>query len=192
MFNEEPKPWQNKDEFLWLINKVEAYTKPLQSILEIGMGMGGSFKFWEELTEKKGLLIGIDNFSDCMTNQKIMEEKIKKNNWKVIIGNSQNSETVNQVLKFLNGKKLDLLFIDGDHEETVFKDYSNYSPLVRRGGLIIFHDCGEPSIFYHPKDASSTNRWSRGGDPVAKKCFEEIKAEKERLQYDQGTGIVYV
>jgi len=36
---------------------------------------------------------------------------------------------------------IDLLFIDGNHEiEAVVKDYEQWSPLVRPGGLIAFHD----------------------------------------------------
>ncbi|RPH56645.1 MAG: class I SAM-dependent methyltransferase, partial [Acidobacteria bacterium] len=36
---------------------------------------------------------------------------------------------------------LDVLFIDGDHSyEGVRRDFEMYRPLVREGGLIVFHD----------------------------------------------------
>jgi predicted O-methyltransferase YrrM len=45
------------------------------------------------------------------------------------------------VKKILNGNQLDFLFIDGDHSyEGVKKDFEMYSPLVRKGGIIAFHD----------------------------------------------------
>jgi hypothetical protein len=37
--------------------------------------------------------------------------------------------------------EVDFLFIDGDHSyEGVKKDFEMYSPLVKSGGLIAFHD----------------------------------------------------
>jgi len=40
--------------------------------------------------------------------------------------------------------QLDFLFIDGDHSrEGVWADFRLYSPLVRAGGLIAFHDVSE-------------------------------------------------
>jgi hypothetical protein len=43
--------------------------------------------------------------------------------------------------------KIDFLFIDGDHRYSgVKKDWKLYSPLVKRNGLIVFHD-----ILPHPK-----------------------------------------
>lgn len=37
--------------------------------------------------------------------------------------------------------KLDFLFIDGDHTyEGVKKDFEDYSPFVKPGGLVVFHD----------------------------------------------------
>jgi predicted O-methyltransferase YrrM len=41
----------------------------------------------------------------------------------------------------IHRKKLDFLFIDGDHTyEGVKGDFEMYGPLVQKGGLIAFHD----------------------------------------------------
>ena len=41
----------------------------------------------------------------------------------------------------MNGKKIDVLFIDGDHTyHGVKKDFEMYEPLVEKDGIIIFHD----------------------------------------------------
>ena len=43
--------------------------------------------------------------------------------------------------KLLPPGGIDFLFCDGDHTyEGVKKDYEMYSPLVRKGGLMAFHD----------------------------------------------------
>jgi predicted O-methyltransferase YrrM len=50
-------------------------------------------------------------------------------------------KTVGCVKELLRENELDLLFIDGDHSyEGVKQDFLSYSPLVRKGGWIAFHD----------------------------------------------------
>lgn len=55
--------------------------------------------------------------------------------------NSHQRSSLEKVRKLLKGQKLDFLFIDGDHSyEGVKRDFEMYAPLVRKGGLIGFHD----------------------------------------------------
>jgi cephalosporin hydroxylase len=52
--------------------------------------------------------------------------------------------TVRRVEELLAGRAIDALFIDGDHRyEGVRQDFLCYRPLVRDGGLILFHDIVE-------------------------------------------------
>ena len=54
---------------------------------------------------------------------------------------SASTKAISKCKSILRGKKLDVLFIDGGHSYRVVKsDYENYSPLVRSGGIIVFHD----------------------------------------------------
>ena len=49
--------------------------------------------------------------------------------------------TLSQVKRWLSGTRLDFLLIDGDHSLSgVSQDYRMYSPMVRPGGWIGFHD----------------------------------------------------
>lgn len=54
----------------------------------------------------------------------------------------------NEVVKlFSQNKKIDILFIDGDHSyEGVKKDWENYYPLMNKNGIVIFHDFAWKSI----------------------------------------------
>lgn len=52
------------------------------------------------------------------------------------------SDVVNTI-KSLVHSKIDLLFIDGDHSyEGVKKDWDLYSPMLKSGSIVIFHDVG--------------------------------------------------
>lgn len=84
-----------------------------------------------------------------------------------------------------NGRKLDLLFIDGDHSyEGVKADFESYRSLVRPGGIIAFHD-----IVEHPNET---------GCEVAR-LWREIKPQyrHEEIIENQhqgwaGIGILYL
>jgi len=54
---------------------------------------------------------------------------------------SHRKETLSTVSKLLNGRQLDLLFVDGDHSYAgVRADFEMYAPFVRFGGVVAFHD----------------------------------------------------
>jgi len=54
---------------------------------------------------------------------------------------SHRKETLEKVKEILDGEFLDFLFIDADHSyEGVKMDFEMYSPLVKSGGIIAFHD----------------------------------------------------
>ena len=51
------------------------------------------------------------------------------------------TSTLYQVKELLDGSKLDFLFIDADHTyEGIKRDFELYSPLMKKGGIIAFHD----------------------------------------------------
>jgi predicted O-methyltransferase YrrM len=76
-----------------------------------------------------------------------------------INGASHTPQTLHQVQKILEGKPLDLLFIDGDHTyQGVKQDFLSYRHLVREGGIIVFHDV--VSDYRTRYGDYSTGRWA--------------------------------
>ncbi|WP_375495467.1 class I SAM-dependent methyltransferase [uncultured Nostoc sp.] len=72
-------------------------------------------------------------------------------------GSSYHPQTVEKVQTILGSKKLDLLFIDGDHSyEGVKQDFLNYRHLVREGGIIVLHDIVPD---YYTRYGQQTGRW---------------------------------
>lgn len=62
-----------------------------------------------------------------------------KSTFKYIHGNSQSQQIIDTVKAFV--PQVDILFIDGDHTENgVRLDFTNYYPLVKEGGYIVFDD----------------------------------------------------
>lgn len=131
--------------------------KPI-NILEIGTKFGGSFYIWNSINQD-GMNISID-ISDGGQHGGISEEEMDKrdlwfaerfNNCHFIRGDSHSFDTVKQVKSFNEGWSLrdsstsysfiDFFFIDGDHSyEGVEQDFDMYSPFVKKGGIIAFHD----------------------------------------------------
>jgi predicted O-methyltransferase YrrM len=63
----------------------------------------------------------------------------------LIRGDSHAPETLARTRTALRGEPLDFLLIDGDHTyDGARRDFSDYGPLVRPGGLIAFHDIAQP------------------------------------------------
>jgi hypothetical protein len=78
--------------------------------------------------------------------------KLNKHNNKYtyIKGSSHNYDTISKLESELNGNKLDILFIDGDHSYNgVINDFNNYSKYVKDGGYIVFDDYND--IQYSPE-----------------------------------------
>lgn len=130
---------QKRSEILRLA-KIVAEIKP-RNILEIGTCNGGTLFIWANLASNK--VISCD----------IRQNKIKARFFQLLPpgnsdcevipleGDSHDNRFIEHVQKVLNDDKVDFLFIDGDHsEEGAEADYNNYKHLVRKGGMIAFHD----------------------------------------------------
>jgi predicted O-methyltransferase YrrM len=130
---------QKREEILALANAVDAL-KP-KTIVEIGTCNGGTLFIWSNIA------------SECVITCDLNVSKIRDKLYSAfpppdsgcevipLAGDSHKQEFLEKVKQSLNGRQVDFLFIDGDHtEEGVRSDYNMYSPLVRSGGIIAFHD----------------------------------------------------
>ena len=157
---------QGREEFFSLVNMVETL-KP-HVIIEIGVQYGGSLKFWEQLLQPGDLLIGVD----ILTPQISWDWPASDLDIVMITGDSTELDTVSQVVEQLENKQADFLYLDGDHSlDTIQKDFKNYSPLVRSGGIVGFHD-----LYTDHKNP--------------KKVFDTLQGRKKEWHLGgQGTGI---
>jgi len=106
---------------LFLFSHVASEDATIISIDLPGGKFGGGYRKWREPLYRSFALLGQQIY--------LLRE------------DSHKTETLEQVESILQGRKVDFLFIDGDHTyEGVKKDFEMYSPLVGQGGMIAFHD----------------------------------------------------
>lgn len=129
------KASQGVNELEWLLNEV-GKIKP-KIIVEIGVHLGHSLKAWQDAFQPE-VLVGIDN-----ERNETLDEYLESGELSAyfIEADSHQDSTGIELVEALQGQWIDFLFIDGDHTfEGVKKDYEMYAPLVRKGGIIAFHD----------------------------------------------------
>lgn len=122
--------------------------RQLNTVVEIGTSNGGVFYGLCKLAAPTATLVSIDlpggPFGGVMWidgNKALKSYGKPKQRLEFLRHDSHRESTLKKLKGILGDKKIDLLFIDGDHTyEGIKKDYDMYAPLVGKGGLIVFHD----------------------------------------------------
>jgi cephalosporin hydroxylase len=110
--------------------------------------MGGTLYLWTRLAQPDGTIVSVDlpggkfggGYSPLRTPiyRRFARSKQKLH---LMRADSHQPGTLDAVKKLFGGSEIDFLFIDGDHTyDGVKRDWEMYAPLVRRGGIIAFHD----------------------------------------------------
>jgi len=162
-------------------------------ICEIGTYKGGSLFLLSQAAPSSALLISVD-ISYPFVRKLAHRNLIKKGQQLICIeGDTQNPKTLLRVEKGLKGRKIDFLFIDGDHSLFgVMNDYVRFYPLVKEGGLVAFHDIF-PDLFLQTGQKSNSYV---GGVPffwdLMTKGDHKFEAFVEDTEQDGfGIGVIY-
>lgn len=140
------RPQQVTSEFLELANTVK--DQQCKCILEIGTYRGGTLFVFSQVAAENATVISVDMSMTVLGNlyrvcQKPLLSRLVRKGQSLLLlrKDSHRDDTLESIKRALHGQTLDFLFIDGDHSyEGVRKDFEMYSPLVRSGGLLAFHD----------------------------------------------------
>jgi predicted O-methyltransferase YrrM len=90
-----------------------------------------------------------------------------------------------QVEAILGGEQIDFLFTDGDHSyEGVKMDFEMYSRLVKKDGIVAFHD-----IAVHPPETGCevSKFWSE-----IKRKYEHVEIIDNKDQNWAGIGLLFM
>ncbi len=155
--------WQIPSEFTGMV-RWAAEQKPA-CILEIGTAQGATLLTWCRMATKKVISVdlpgGIHGGGYPAVKQKLYQEFLHdrpKVSLTCIQDDSHAEKTRQKAETALAGDKLDILFIDGDHTyEGVKRDFELWSPLVKPGGHVVFHDILPHK---HLKDCEVDRLWS--------------------------------
>jgi len=160
-------------------------------ILEIGTARGGTLFLFTRVSSPDALIISIDlpggRFGGGYPEWRKTLYKsfaIHKQEIRLVREDSHALATLNMVKKILEGRKLDFLFIDGDHTYNGVKmDFETYSRLVRKGGIIAFHHI----VPGPPKNVGGVPRF---WDEI-KHNFNYIEFVKDQEQGGYGIGVIF-
>ena len=109
------------------------------AFMMVGPGPLHDFNLFKNLMPEGSLAMGID-YRVYLEWLAVPDLTSPYKLWLIPTG-SDNPVSEERVSTILNGRKLDLLFIDGDHSEYfVQNDWDRYSKFVRPGGMVVFHD----------------------------------------------------
>lgn len=140
---------QKRSEFVQLVALV-AEQKP-RSVLEIGTLNGGTLRAWCECATEDATIVSVDlpggrwggGYGTDLVPR--LGSYARPDQELTLLRNDSHSEAVRG--RVAEDAPFDFAFIDGDHTyEGVKQDFTDYSPLVRQGGLIAFHD-----VLPHPR-----------------------------------------
>jgi cephalosporin hydroxylase len=116
--------------------------------IEIGSAYGGSFACWASIISGPAISIDLPGITGEPGLDKTRID-LRNNLWfeqfpgrpLAINGDSHRVETFDALNSRMGSRRVDFLFIDGDHSYVGTKqDFEVYSQFIRPGGLVGFHD----------------------------------------------------
>ena len=140
------EPWQERSEIRSLLTSI-ALLRP-KTILEIGTSNGGTLFLFARVAAPDALILSIDlphgEFGGGYPPWRghlYRSFASRRQRIQLLRADSHELETLEATRAALEGRPIDVLFIDGDHAyDGVKGDFEMYGPLVRDGGMIAFHD----------------------------------------------------
>lgn len=128
---------QKKNEMVGFLDYL-AKLKP-KVVVEIGVAKSGTSYLLSQCSTSVELFVGIDYFVRNVSKLRAFTPTTVQ--LYSINGYSTAGSTIDKLERYLNGRKIDLLFIDGDHTyEGVKNDLMFYLPFLASNGHIAFHD----------------------------------------------------
>jgi len=184
------RPFQVQEEIQKLL-KILNKTKP-KVVLEIGTANGGTLFLFSRVASKKALILSIDLPGGCFGGGSPWWKRmmfgffvLPKQKIHLLRADSHKKETLDKIKSILGGQKIDFLFIDGDHSyKGVKKDFEMYSGLVKKGGMIAFHDI----VPHPPETGCEVSRFWR----EIKNRYSHLEIIKDLRQKWAGIGLIRI
>jgi len=139
-------------------------------IVEIGTANGGTLARWLEVPSAEIVIsidypIGIHGGQGFEERTYVISDALEQSNltnkqFFAINGDSKDPYLVERLREILDGKKIDFLFIDGDHTyQGVKGDYDLYEQFLNENSIVGFHDIND-SQFHAEANCFVSKLWS--------------------------------
>lgn len=133
------------DEVYWALQFLsDRFPNGGNGMIEIGSAGGVSFHCWSQIFHAPRISVDMPSGGwggDSERRLKRWKDQLGEDELYSVLGDSRSSITISTVERILDGRQVDWLFIDADHEyDAAWADYRNYKSFVRSGGFIGFHD----------------------------------------------------
>ena len=155
---------------------------PVSTIVEVGVDWGYSFFSFCEMFRNADV-IGVDNFcfSDGDESRSHVESWLPSYPNAALIPRESGEACQTFCIQWPN-QPIDVLHIDADHlYESVARDFDLWVPLVRDGGVVLFHDV-----------ATDFRDLKHGGLlRSVRHFFEELQGKKDMVPCHSGLGAWY-
>jgi len=174
---------QKRAEILPLLELIAR--EPPKFACEIGTALGGTLFLVDKVCAPNATIITVDTGLSLVRRTLYRRMATAKQRIVCVRGDSHAPETLQRVTATLQGNLLDCLFIDGDHSlRGVMADFANFSPLVRPGGMIVFHDI---VLDHKARFGAETTSWS-GGVPAFWKLVASQYPSNEIIEDPEQDG----
>ncbi|UCE66725.1 MAG: class I SAM-dependent methyltransferase, partial [Candidatus Zixiibacteriota bacterium] len=182
-------PLQIRKEFIAFLELIQQI-KP-QTLLEIGTARGGTLFSFTRVVSSGAFIISLDlpggRYGGGYYWWKIpifRSFALRGQKLHLIRADSHKQSSLRLIQEKIGDRPLDFLFIDGDHSyEGVKQDFKMYGPLVRKGGIIAFHDI-VPNT--EDKSCGVDRFWSE-----IKSLYEHTEIVDSWQQKGAGIGVIY-
>jgi predicted O-methyltransferase YrrM len=185
-------PAQVRGEFLALCDLVRGIEPRI--IVEIGTDLGGTLFVLTRAASSDAVIISVDLPRWHLKSRSALFEAFAHDEQRILVvrGDSHSAAIVDKVAKSLDGREIDLLFIDGDHSyEGVKTDFKTYMRFVKNGGMIAFHDINPDNYSKfgggEPKGGEVYRFWDE-----TKRRFRHIEFIETPGQDGFGIGILWM
>ena len=154
-----------------------------KAVVELGVYRGGTLYFWTRAAAPDARIVGVDTpGTPESVNSNLQSWLLPTQQGKIILADTKAPETRDQALDFLQ-RPIDFLFIDAEHTyESAKRDWELWSPCVRPGGLVMFHD-----ISHRDTDDPSIGVYQLWAEIKAVKPTREIMGDPA-----YGIGVVFL
>jgi predicted O-methyltransferase YrrM len=155
--------------------------EPFDNLVEIGVFKGGSMWMLSRYLRPGVDIIGIDvDIHDVRAETDKVLSRLRMEGFSATVLWQSSKDALPFVAERFWGTGIHLLHIDGAHDwDTALHDWNHYVPLVRKGGMVLFHD------IYNVNIRATYYLW--------KKIKEEHpQAQEIRTRGGQGMGIVTI